>query len=497
MYGLVESVTFFNSSPDYPYCRTYLAGPSIFVAIEIKGTNANKPGVQEKSGLDSRLHTGEDTDRAVAILQGFGALHEGIKSLRKDEIGSNEEVLALIEATSATCEPEDRDQEGILAGPPPTPNNAGHGPAPCCPQVSTSTSTSAVRQATLCLLQVEDGSREEHSRFTNLVRASDGPRLSAEGYGQPYRGFPDAEGWLAMGLIASEKISKALRVNAILEITAFSSLSSVVSRYQVERGRLEDHQVLSDLYKFGDSISNPEDKVAFRDLAEKMWGLSEGSRRRLRGIVEDSHRMQRSIDQDLDSDQDNFREASATMALRTNTKEAPTLELRDLLPPSQHMKFDSLEANQYNPFDLARDEHPQGSLYHYEIANKTPTQAALDLRDTTMSSSILSFLQEPRGFFYSLSGFGQTVTTGKREFSIEKKRQAEKKLIQTFFALLKLKKQRAKEGDKRSVRFDAIVEMLKHLVSRGRFRTQTEVRKYLLGASKVRTAHVLLGMLAY
>lgn len=114
-----------------------------------------------------------------------------------------------------------------------------------------------------------------------------------------------------------------------------------------------------------------------------------------------------------------------------------------------------------------------------------PNPAALSLRDTPLSLTIHAFFKQPEGFFFALSGRGKTLTRGwetPRAHSFK----VAKTLGKEFFGPLKKRMRNLGMAGTKYPKFCALLVVPKRLIVLGYLRTRVEVLEYLLALSMVR-----------
>jgi len=376
----------------------------------------------------------------------------------------------------------------------------------------------AIERAVSALFRVEERSKKDFIRFRDIVKRSQ----SADMIHRMESIFPDAEAWLTRGKDAWEAILKRDRVDSLPDILAFTSLSYVISKLFVEKGQMENLQVLSDLFLFKESIRDAEDRKFFVTFVVEsdMWDVGFTHRHNMTLeprdwgktdtldclLQEKAYGMACESGESIGFAQFNVL-SDATLngavggPVSSGEGESACVDPRKLnggyttslygpLQPIQGIDLWGLPSScspSLTPYLPAPSPGlDRRKLRRFEISVKVWKDPEIDLMNTVMFMAVLDFLHDHSEFFFALSGRGRSIARFRAgcEPAAAARSKAERILRQEFFGPLERRGKAAARG--LDPEMGALLSMAKSFVVGGKFQTRADVVDYLQAVSTVR-----------
>ncbi|KID87968.1 hypothetical protein MGU_04797 [Metarhizium guizhouense ARSEF 977] len=398
--------------------------------------------------------------------------------------------------------------------------------APTIPEnvyvMPTAKSTTRAERAWTGIRCLRRGMRREFRRFRDLTEAATSLHITK------LRGaFPSRAQLADRAMLTYRDVLGGARPRTLAEIFAFASLTHVISTLLYRRGCLRRGDILSGFNQWRECIVDDEEKLAFDDLAKKMWPIL--------------HR-QRNASPIQDDAEDHLQTAAAFAVAGVGilSGEAQAVPISD--PVKQHVPaFESIGQGALNLMGLTSDEYDFSQLLDlvgpgnddsvaqdfdsnqnpswttdivpgctepgifnepsvYDLADGHPVEPPWpledmvdgynnlhesrngppsSLQDTIMFLAVYVFVKENGDYFYILSGHGKTAagSRGGLAFSSDRSRMERKLRTEFFDPLIE-----AMDDD---VKACAILFIAMDFVILGLLENLEEVQDYVIVVSKV------------
>ncbi|KAL2882824.1 hypothetical protein SGCOL_001513 [Colletotrichum sp. CLE4] len=126
--------------------------------------------------------------------------------------------------------------------------------------------TNEIKRAWSGLRGLRKGLEHQHQRLKSI--ASEASSTNIQKLSQAYAN-PKTMG--EMGILVYRDMLDFVIPDTLVEVVAFTSVSYVISGLLFQRGRVAKTDILSGLQRWGDCITNVDDRKAFASFALKMW----------------------------------------------------------------------------------------------------------------------------------------------------------------------------------------------------------------------------------
>ncbi|GKT97676.1 hypothetical protein Ct61P_15526 [Colletotrichum tofieldiae] len=237
-------------------------GPILLNAMAVEGNERRQRALAEVDGmfagltyLDKLGDTPELTHQDYPKLQRTFVNSDLLQCMGHHSIepGINFQadiVYADLEELEASCTPESDDDVRTWKRP------------------RQADSTDGIKRAWSGLQSLRKGLEHQHRRLKSIASSASSTNIRklSEAYGSPKR-------MGEMGILSYRDVIDFVVPDTLAEVVAFASVSYVISDLLFQRGRIAQTDILSGLQRWGDCITNIDDRKAFGLFALEMWPL--------------------------------------------------------------------------------------------------------------------------------------------------------------------------------------------------------------------------------
>ncbi|KAF0328659.1 hypothetical protein GQ607_004071 [Colletotrichum asianum] len=128
--------------------------------------------------------------------------------------------------------------------------------------------TDEIKQAWSGLRGLRKGLEHQHQRLKSIASEA-----SSKNIQKLEQAFTSPRRMGEMGILAYRDVLDFVVPHTLAEIVAFTSVSYVISNLLLQRGRIAETDIFSGSSRWGDCITDVEDRKAFASFASKMWPL--------------------------------------------------------------------------------------------------------------------------------------------------------------------------------------------------------------------------------